>query len=607
MNTCKHYILAALGAVAFVSTSCSDFLDKEQDKRVDIEEGTASDIEDRVLKLMVAAYPDQNYALISEMSSDNLIDNVCPHRPYDPDKAEKKVSYNRPSYELMDEELFNFQAVKSSDGSGSPAAIWSSYYGSITACNYALKAISKAEQMEKAEGRQLSDALKAARAEACAIRAYDHFILVNLFAQAYKDPIASKADQGIPYSTGIEDKVHVHYDRLSVAEVYDRIEQDLDTALADVSDINYKMPKYRFNKDAVYAFAARFYLFKRDYDKVIEYADKVLGEGTAQLPDKLMKYDQFDGCVTSTDYTNVWIAPENPNNLMLLSTYSIYDRHIGGRRYAWNSDAVINTFYHYCQGAGYSWWLWYCHPMGYVAGFLFYMGSSEYGFVPTKVGEKFQYTDKVAGIGYAHIIRREFTCTNLLLERAEAKLLCSRHDLRGCADDLQAYDRSRLSFNKEDADQFGVGTSKCAYLDDNILQAHYSSSANPNCFDNWDFTQNMSSQFVVPAECVTMMNAVNDMRRFEQVLEGFRFFDLKRWGIGYSHHIGKWDQTVGKAIEERVDSMPWNDPRRALEIGQSNIAAGMSPSRPDKYLNDKPDNQPRELYQDLKSFIENKE
>jgi hypothetical protein len=53
--------------------------------------------------------------------------------------------------------------------------------------------------------------------------------------------------------------------------------------------------------------------------------------------------------------------------------------------------------------------------------------------------------------------------------------------------------------------------------------------------------------------------------------DGLRFFDLKRWGIEYEHHYGP---------ENDVIHLAWNDPRRAIEVPQDALAAGMQPSQP---------------------------
>lgn len=262
------YIALSLFSAVFALSSCSDFLDTEPDQRVDI------DSEDKVVKLLVSAYPAGNYALLSELSSDNIIDNNSPHQEAGPKKSGNTFYYNRPSYDRMDDEIFAFEDAKSGNSQDSPSYVWGSLYESIATVNLALQSID--EIMDK-NGGVLTDKLRGARAEALLIRAYSHFILVNLFSQAYKDDEASKKDIGVPYVTKPEDKVHVTYDRGNVADVYAKIQADLEEGLKDINDNNYEMPKYHFNVNAAHAFAARFYLYKRDYDKVIEHANAVLG------------------------------------------------------------------------------------------------------------------------------------------------------------------------------------------------------------------------------------------------------------------------------------------------------------------------------------------
>ena len=55
--------------------------------------------------------------------------------------------------------------------------------------------------------------------------------------------------------------------RKSVAEVYDLIERDILEGIDLIDDSKYHVPAYHFNRNAANAFAARFYLFKRDYEK----------------------------------------------------------------------------------------------------------------------------------------------------------------------------------------------------------------------------------------------------------------------------------------------------------------------------------------------------
>ena len=66
------------------------------------------------------------------------------------------------------------------------------------------------------------------------------------------------------------------------------------------------------------------------------------------------------------------------------------------------------------------------------------------------------------------------------------------------------------------------------------------------------------------------MNCLNDFRRFENVFEGMRYFDIKRWGLPVSHIIGLEGDSIGLEV---------NDPRRAIEVPWEALSAGMESSR----------------------------
>ena len=562
MKLIKYFSATVLLSLGLVSCG-DDFLDQEPDERIEI-----TTVE-QVQQMLTSAYGASNYGWLCELSSDNLMDNNAPHKGASPDSKDVLVHYNLSPYERMDDEIFRFEQVKSSTGTDSPSEIWESCYNAIATANHCLVYLDQIEEKERAEaeghGYNPSDLEKAVRGEALLIRAYYHFVLVNIFSQAYKNDEASSHDIGIPYVTEPEDKVLVHYNRGTVTSTYNKIREDLEAGLQLVSNSYYQKPKWHFNVNAAHAFAARFYLYTRNYEKVIEHANAVLGEGTGNLGELLMRYDLFDNCTYGDDYANVWQSADLNNNLMLVATYSTASRRAAGQRYGQISTALQATIYHFGPN-----WRWYVIPCAYVSGMTFYRGNQDYGFMSMKSGETFEYTDKVAGIGYAHVVRREFTCTELLLERVEAKLLKQNPDIDGAVDDLIAYDTSRWTFTEDDARTFFAG-SALTYLTRDALEKYYKDTENHNCFENWDFTQNMSPDFVVPANVTVYMNAVNDMRRYETNWEGLRFFDLKRWGIEYSHFYG---------VDNIEYKLTWNDPRRAIEIPQEVMAAGLEPSRP---------------------------
>lgn len=82
-----------------------------------------------------------------------------------------------------------------------------------------------------------------------------------------------------------------------------------------------------------------------------------------------------------------------------------------------------------------------------VGGMVFSRSSSDYGFFSSKIYEKFQYTNKIAGIGYPKVIYRAFTGSELLLERAEAEIMLGRYD--AAANDLMAYWNDGLNSSQQ--------------------------------------------------------------------------------------------------------------------------------------------------------------
>lgn len=560
MKTFKY--IAMMAAVAALTlTSCSEsFLDKLPDERTEI------DNEDQVAQLLVTSYPSGNYAWIAELSSDNVMDNNAPHLPSSPNVEQVVTHYNLQPYDRVDDEMFRFEPAKSATDQDTPDFLWETYYSAIQQACIVLEAIDEiaAENRSKGVGENgLTESLKASKGEAHLIRAFCHFILVNIFSQAYKDDAASRNDVGIPYVTVAEDKVIHEYSRETVTDTYNHIEADLIEGLDYVSERNYKMPKWRFNVNAAHAFAARFYLYKRNWNEVIKHADAVLGTDPAALPSKLMKYDKFDECTYSSDYAKEWQNPEYFNNLMLMDTHSLIFRHALGNRYAQNSNIVRDIFYHNCP----LWDTWVVNPTAYVSGMTFWTGE-DYGYCSGKVAEEFEYSDKIAGIGWVHTIKREFTTNELLLERAEAKIMLG--DYAGALEDMAAYLASNQSFSDTNKVFWGRNNGMSP-LTESIIKSYFADPSNPNCFEDWNFVTNMSPSYVIPAEAVPYMNCLNDFRRFETAWDGLRFFDLKRWGVEYAHYYGPENETYFLA---------WNDPRRAIEIPQDALVAGLEPSQP---------------------------
>ena len=57
-------------------------------------------------------------------------------------------------------------------------------------------------------------------------------------------------------------------------------------------------------------------------------------------------------------------------------------------------------------------------------------------------------------------------------------------------------------------------------------------------------------------------------RRINDVLTGYRWFDIKRYGIEITHQIGR----------TRTETLKLNDPRRAFQVPIEAIEAGLEPT-----------------------------
>ena len=543
-----------VAVAALAMTACTDsFLDKEPDERTSIQ--TVDD----VIQLFTASYPDANYGWVCELSSDNVMDLNSVHLPASFYAKQDPTHYNLTSSGRQDDEMFRFEPVKSSTSSDTPAALWTGFYSSINSVNEGMQAL---DRIAAEPGFVADRKYNAAKAEGLLIRAYDHFILVNCFSQAYKNDELSSHDIGVPYLYKPITTVDDDYDRSNVTETYKKIRADLEEGLRLISDINYQFPKWHFNEAAAHAFAVRFYLYTREWDKVIEHANAVIGTNSEQLLTRMFDYGTLDGLSYLSDFANAWQSPYIYSNIMLLDTYSTIQRKCR-YRYGQGSLVARAIYYHNMP----LWRRWVANPSIFVTG----LGGNGYGtYYPAWISEQFEYSDKVAGIGYAHTSRREFTYAELVLTRAEAYIMTGDYD--AAFEDLVTYTTSIQKFSANLSATYKANEGMSVLTMD-ILNSWFDRKRgnNYNCFDDWNFVTNMSPDYVIPAEATPYMNCLNYFRRYELNFTGMRFFDLKRWGMEYSHEYG---------LNNELYYMAWNDPRRALEVPEDAIASGLEPSRP---------------------------
>ena len=551
-----RYKILFLGLALVGLSSCSDFLDKVPDTRVYLVNL------DQLQQLLVTAYTQNNYANVCELSSDNVADNNSPD--------DEGMRYHLSSYDQFDEQLYAWQDVDLDiSDSDSPSGIWSGCYSAIAAANAVLQKVELFEQTGEIEGEPMTAndraRLNAIKGEAHMIRAYHHYLLAQIFCMPYRGETISQTLPGIPYATEPETRLDPKYDRGTLQETYDKIEADLLTGLEFVTDAFYEVPKYHFNVAASNAFAARFYTVKREYDKVVKYATAAFkGNDPATMRNDF--WDQTDFYYYS-DVARYYSSVERPGNFMLLSTYSTFDRRFYGYRFACNRDALRATI----MGPGPSWetcrWSYrsgkkqitfsmmpcfssMCASVGYDYG-AFFVGNCF---------EQFEYTDKLAGIGYVHMVRPEFTSQETILLRAEANIFLGNldaafNDLALWCDEHLLTDASRnynmTPLTKEQIIRFynknpGYG----------IVQDFHIDEVCP------------SDRYHVTDEILPYLHCVEHFRRIQMVHLGNRWFDIKRFGFEVTHKMGISD----------VHHLDVLDSRYAIQIPNEVIGAGLEPN-----------------------------
>ena len=391
----KNITLSAL-ALTFALTSCNDWLDVMPDNRAEV------DTVEKAEKLLVSAYPENAYINLAEMSSDNV--DHFGSSPYN-----KRIHL----------QIYNWEEVTETDNED-PKQVWGALYGAITNANQTLTAI---EEMGN------TPELQAAKGEALLCRAYSHFILVNLFSQAY-NPATAANDLAVPYMDAPETELNPKYQRGNVADFYAKLEKDIEEGLPLIDDGMYSVPKYHFNEKAAYTFASRFYLFYGKWDKAIECANHVLGSSPTEY---LRNYAELNALPTSPPDVrgNAYNSTNSKNNFLVQTAYSALGLNYGPYMY----EGLISIGSVLCKTEVLNYAPWGTKPASgttfrnmYKYSLGVYDGTGFQKYLWIKHPYLFEYTDPVAGIGYYRTIYTAFTGDEALLNRAEAYVMKGEYE-----------------------------------------------------------------------------------------------------------------------------------------------------------------------------------
>lgn len=469
--------------LSLLAFGCQGFLEQPVDMRTQLKSP------EHVSELLVSAYPDADYATFTEALSDLA---------WDKGTGNDVVSDERNTNPYF------FKDVQSRV-QGSPDNYWYACYAAIAAANHALEIIENAPN-EADYSTQKGEALLA--------RAYSHFMLVTLFAKVY-DPATASSDPGIPYVKEPEKVVFKEYERGTVANVYKQIEKDLKEGLPLIKNSAYRVPKYHFNTAAAHAFATRFYLFKRDYWKVIEHANQVFPGGDIEpnLRPWVEKYSDMTANEGLAIYTK---ATEN-SNLLLAETASLWARYYALYRYGL-ATPLVNYYFRSNNVTGARW----VYP-------LYEQGTDNWLIL--KFREHFVRSDENANIGYPYTIFPLFTAEEVLFNRAEAYL--ELNYIEEARDDLNLFARNRIA--------------------DYSAASHAITNAKVRSYYG---TNNVKDG---------LLAALLDFKAVEFIQEGMRWFDILRHDIPVEH----------PTADGQVLILEPGDPRRVLQIPQEATLAGI--------------------------------
>lgn len=521
-----YAVLVCCVASATALVSCDDYLDELPDNRMEV-----TTVES-VKKLLVTAYPSNEPMLVAEFMSDNVDDYG---------------STNPNTTRFMDQVFYWNEATESNNSS--PENFWQDCYQCIATANQAL------QSLDQLKGSASESELAEARGEALLCRAYAHFMLANMFCQAYS-PSTADRELGIVYMTSPATELATNPDRGTLADVYRNIERDLLEALPLVSS-NYSVPKYHFTPRAAYAFACRFYLYSEQWDKAIQYANLCLGSS----PETMLRDWDYMASMTQTfaALSQHYIDASLNCNLMLLTAYSAIGLCFGPYNY-------MSRYSHgkYLASTETS------EAVNIWGGASYYQGTHTYSAtnldktVFWKLPYMFEYADPVAGTGYFRTVYPAFTADECLLNRAEAYVMTGQYDK--AAADLTLWMQNIVSayFDLTPAmiTDFYNSVDYC-YSDERHIQSTIKKHLHP--------------KFDIGAEGDTreaMLQCVLGFRRIETLQTGLRWYDIKRYGIEVVRRVinasGQPETATGLL---RVD-----DPRRAVQIPIKVRTAGVQPN-----------------------------
>ncbi|MBO9674192.1 MAG: RagB/SusD family nutrient uptake outer membrane protein [Sphingobacteriaceae bacterium] len=488
-----------IGIIIFIfmgtcGTGCKKFLEHGPDLR------TQLNSKEKLAQLLTSAYPKADYLAFTELSSDNVEDKG-PATYY-------SLGGSEPSF--VKNYMFEDFVSGSQEAQGSTDFYWAACYKAIASANLALDYINKHPNERD---------LLPYKGEALVARAYAHFMLVSLYAKTFA-PGGANNSMGVPYVTEVEKVVQGSYQRGTVEGIYQKIEQDLTEGLPLIDNSIYKVPKYHFTTNAANAFAARFYLFKGEFDKVIASAAKVL-TGDTQTKGLLRPWNTTYINATDDAFNIMFTQSSQNSNLLIGESSSLWARNFyiryGMGNYARNTILEGKNI----SGGSYT-----------------YRGNQYiYPLITTNKFKELFFESKIgSGFGQPYVMVPLLTADELLMNRAEAYVQSNQYDL--ALKDINLFLSTRIR--------------------------------NYNASTNEVTLAKIATYYNTQDQKQGLINTILDLKRAEFMQEGLRWFDLNRYGLTIKHTLVDENNKLIKTLELTKD-----DPRRVFQLPQPVKKAGL--------------------------------
>jgi hypothetical protein len=475
----KSVCILALGLPLLAG--CNKYLEESPDNRVEL------DTPEKAAQLLTNAYTNAGYNFTEWMS-----DNV----------SYTTGTFKVPAYD----QAYAWEDITSVD-QDTPANFWTSTYDAIAHANEVLAVI---DNLPGDQARK--DAVKG---EAYLTRAYGHFMLVNLFSEHY-DPDKADRRLGIPYIEEPETEFIKKYTRPTLEEVYEKIERDLEDGLDLVDGTYYaNSGKYHFTKNAALAFASRFYLFKGDAAKCIQYSSEMLGADPGVF---IKDLDAILAEYTETlDFLALYTSPTDPSNLLLIRNISNYHVNAG----YWPSPDLVQSIYNSNP--------WNADDIRVSLRYpLLQRGDDNLALA--KFQFLFERSSLTSNVGLNYTVFPAFRGEEVLLNRAEAYLY--QNNLSAALADL------KIMINRR-------------YEDDPAGNLT-------------DLLNDIRNHYQINNGAAATLEFIIDEKRKEFIHEGLRWFDLKRFEVPVQHVL----------VDNSVITLDDTDDRKLLQIPQAAIDVG---------------------------------